>query len=89
MDTLFAKGHIVDLILAFMALEAVVLILYRRKTGFGIVPSDLLSNLLAGIFLLLALRCALVQAGWGWIALCLGLALFGHLADLKGRWRSR
>ena len=87
MAEFFTTGRIADLILGFMALEAVFLIAYRRRTGSGIAVSDLVGNLLPGICLVLALRSALVQAWWGWIALCLTLALFGHLAELRGRWR--
>lgn len=72
-----------------MALEGVALVIYRRKTGSGLGVAALFTNLFAGACLLLALRGALVQSGWGWIAGCLGLALIGHLADLRNRWGSR
>jgi len=85
----FASGHAIDLILGLMVLETLALALYHWKTGRGIAPSDLLVNLLPGAFLLLALRSALVQAGWGWIPLCLTAALLAHLADLRRRWRSQ
>jgi hypothetical protein len=84
---LFATGLVADLILALVGLEALSLLAYRRRTGRGVAPADLVFNLLAGACLLLALRGALVGAGWGWIALCLGAALFAHLADLRRRWR--
>ena len=87
MAEFFTTGRIADLILGFMALEAVLLIAYRRQTGKGITVGDLAGNLLPGICLVLALRCALVQAWWGWIALWLTLALFGHVAELRSRWQ--
>lgn len=46
----------------------------------------MIGNLLAGAFLLLALRCALTGAGWLWIALWLLAALLAHVADIVGRW---
>jgi hypothetical protein len=85
---LFATGRVVDLILALMALEGVFLVAYRRRTGRGIVAGDLLSNLLAGAGLLLAVRGALAGAGWIWIAACLLAALLAHVADLRRRWHA-
>ena len=43
--------------------------------------------LLAGAFLLLALRAALTGASWIPVALWLLAALFAHLVDLVRRWR--
>jgi hypothetical protein len=84
---LFGSGRIVDLIVALMLLEGIALVAYRRRTGRGIAPLDWVWNLLAGYFLLLALRAALVHSDWGWIALCLALALAAHMADLWRRAR--
>lgn len=83
----FTSGQVVDLILGLMLLEGMALAVYHVKTGRGLTPGDLLGNLLAGAFLLLALRTALVQAWWGWMALSLAAALLAHLADLRRRWR--
>lgn len=81
------SGHLVDLILALVAAEAVALIVYWRLTGRGIPTADLTPNLLSGACLLLALRAAL--GGWStaWIALSLACALMAHLVDLRRRWR--
>jgi hypothetical protein len=84
---LFASGRIVDLILALMAAEAVVLAVHYRRTGRGVALPDLAVNLAAGAGLLLALRAALTGAGWTWTAGWLALALAAHLADLARRWR--
>jgi hypothetical protein len=84
---LFASGRIVDLILALMAAEAVVLAVHYRRTGRGVPLPDLAVNLAAGAGLLLALRAALTGAGWAWTAGWLTLALAAHLADLARRWR--
>jgi hypothetical protein len=86
---LFATGRIVDLVLALMVLEGIVLVAYHRTTGRGLAPVGLLANLLAGVCLLLALRAALIGASWRWIALALAAALLAHLADLWRRWRSQ
>jgi hypothetical protein len=37
--------------------------------------------------MLLALRLALTDAWWGWIALSLALSGVAHALDLAGRWR--
>jgi hypothetical protein len=87
LNELFDTGRIVDLILLFVALEAVALIVYARSTArSGIAPMGVLTNLAAGTCLLLALRCALVASPWGWTAAWLLAALFAHLADLGQRW---
>ena len=86
MVELFTNGRIIDLILLLVVLEIIFIALYQHKTQRGIRLNDLISHLLAGIFLMLALRCALVSAGWEWIALCLVCALLAHLADLYQRW---
>jgi hypothetical protein len=86
MNDLFSSGHIVDLILGLMVVEAFVVAVYRRKTGRGVRLVDLLSNLLSGVFLLLALRFALLGAEWPLIAVVLIAAFAAHLADLWRRW---
>jgi len=88
MSELFATGRIVDLIIGLMVLEAVGLWFLRRRTGRGPLPLGLLVNLAAGGCLLLALRLALVDAGWLWVGAALGLAFVAHLADLIVRWRA-
>ena len=87
MNALFASGRIVDLILLLTLVEAIALVLHHRATGRGVSADDFLGNLISGVFLLLALRAALVGAWWGWIALSLLAALAAHLNDLRGRWR--
>jgi formate/nitrite transporter FocA (FNT family) len=63
MTALFASGHVVDIILAIMVLEAGLLLAYRYRTRRGPSAAELLSVLVPGVFLLLALRGALVGAG--------------------------
>ena len=87
MADLFATGRIIDLILGLVVLEAAVLALWRRRTGTGIPTGALLINLASGFFLLCAVRAALADAWWGWIALCLAGSLLAHMADLRSRWR--
>jgi hypothetical protein len=84
---LFASGRIVDLILAVLVAETAALWAWRRRTGRGVPPAELLGFLLAGACLLLALRAALTGAGWPAVALWLLLAGLAQAYDLRGRWR--
>ena len=77
-----------DGILAFMLVEAIVLIIVRKKTGQGLAPLDLFLSLAAGAALLLALRAALTGVSWIPVALWLIAALPAHLWDLQRRWRA-
>jgi hypothetical protein len=86
MAELFANGRIVDAVIALMLLEALLLLWLRARWRRGPAPADLLGNLAAGLFLLLALRAALVGAAWTWIAASLTAALVAHLYDLSRRW---
>ena len=83
---LITSGRIVDIIIGFMMLEALLLFLYGRMTTRGPAAADIATMLLAGLCLLLALRAALTGAGWLPIALCLLASLVAHLADLRRRY---
>ena len=66
----------------------VALALWRRWSGTGLALGGLAANLASGGFLLLAVRAALVDAAWEWVALALLGSLLAHLADLYGRWQA-
>ena len=87
MAELFASGRLVDLILVLVVIETIALLLYWNRTGRGVAPSDLLPNLFAGTFLLLALRATLTGGGWMVACFCLAAAGLAHLTDLYRRWR--
>lgn len=82
MNAFFESGRPVDLILVVLACEAVWLIAARRmriiETIFALLP---------GALILLALRGALTDAAWPWIAAPLALSFPAHLADLMLRRR--
>jgi hypothetical protein len=86
MADLFASGRLIDLILVVVVLEAAVLLLYWARVRRGIAPLDLLPNLCAGAFLLLALRVTLAGGGWMMASLCLAAAGLAHLTDVYRRW---
>ena len=75
----FTSGHAVDLVLALMAAEAVVLILVKRPA------LTVVLTILPGLAMMLALRAALTGAGWSWVAIWLTVSLPLHLADLRHR----
>jgi hypothetical protein len=86
MAELLLSGRLIDIILLLVALEIVFLHSLRSRGAPAL--ATLLPNLLAGACLLLALRLALGQASWVWLALALAASLVAHLLDLRQRWRS-
>ena len=87
MTDFLASAHIVDLVLAIVGLEIIVIALYLRVTRRGITPAEVLPNLFAGALLLLALRLALSGYPWPWYMACLAAAGIANVADLRQRWR--
>lgn len=83
MDALFASGLIADLVIAVLAAEAAAALWLRGWPG----AQPVLRALLPGVLLALALRAALTDAHWGWVALWLTAALPAHLLDLRARLR--
>jgi hypothetical protein len=86
MADLFASGRVIDLILGLVVVEVAALALWRQF-GAGPALGGLAANLASGGFLLLAVRAALVDASWQWVALALLGSLLAHLADLYCRQR--
>ena len=89
MAELFASGRIIDLILVLVAVEAAALALWRWWSGSGPGLRGMAANLASGACLLLAVRAALVGAGWELVAMPLLGSLLAHAADLYGRRRAR
>jgi hypothetical protein len=87
MRWLILSGHVADLAVALALAEWAWLAIHHRRTGYGLSGADLAGNVMAGVALLLALRCALTGGWWIWIAACLAAALAAHVADLRRRWR--
>lgn len=82
---LVANGRAVDLILVIMAVEFAVLSLRRRARRRQVVMMDLFFALAPGALILLALRAALMHAGWLWIAIFLAASFPIHMVDLIRR----
>ena len=82
-----ASETFVDVALAITVLEVIVLWVLRRRSGRGLATRALLANVGAGLFLMLAVRAALVGAAWPWLAGLFAAAGASHVADLAMRWR--
>jgi uncharacterized membrane protein (UPF0136 family) len=81
MTELFGSGRAIDLAMAVLALEALVIWGVMRRSRALPLPT-----LLAGLGLLLAWRFAQGGASWFWIALPLMAAGLAHGWDLWQRW---
>ncbi len=89
MQEFFASGRVVDVAIAMLALELVLMAWLQRHGGAVPNPVDVAVALAAGLFLLVALRFALTGAGWPLIATALLAALVAHLVDLARRCRAQ
>lgn len=79
-STLFGSGRAIDIVLGFVAIEAFLLATWKRWRA-----SEIISALLPGVFLLLAIRAALTGSPWFVVALFITASLPAHLYDLRRR----
>ena len=86
MAAFVSSGLIADVALALILLEALALYLLGRK-GRGPGLAAVAPFLAAGVFLMLALRAALVGAPWYCIAAALALSGVAHAIDVARRFR--
>ena len=86
MADMIINAALIDWILALVALEGAAILGWRALSGRGPQPLAFLSNLVAGAFLLVALRGAVSGASGGWIAACLFAGVLAHFVDLAARW---
>ena len=85
MTELFGSGHAIDLVIAVLVAESLLLWGVLRRGG-HLLP---MPTLLAGLGLLIAWRVAHSGGGWFWVALPLSLAGLAHGWDLWHRWPHR
>lgn len=85
LEAWFVSGRIIDVILAIVVLEAILLWLLRRFTGRGLGLVEIVGLLLSGVFLILAVRAALTGAAWSVVSLLLLLSFAAHLWELSRR----
>jgi hypothetical protein len=84
LDTLFASGRIIDLILVLVAVEFVVLALWPRLRG-RLSVWDAAALIAPGVCLMLTVKSALVQDPHMKTAALLAAALLFHLLDVARR----
>ena len=82
MAELYQSGRIIDVALAFIVLEFLVLVMLARRQNSGFAVHDFAFTLLSGAGLLIALRLFLAGADWKWIAVSLCTAGAAHLCDV-------
>jgi hypothetical protein len=87
MAWLINSGAAAAAILALTVVEFLILLLLRRLSISRLTIADLLPNILAGDFLLLAWLTNQRHAPWQATAAALLGALLSHIADLARRWR--
>lgn len=83
---IFSGTLLIDIVIAVTVIEWVLLSWWHRRTGRGIPMSELRATLLAGLYLMMALRASMVSAPWYVVALLLLAAGLSHAADLWRRW---
>jgi len=85
-DWLSPQG-LITFVIGFTLLEGVVLWIYRRFTGKGVAAKDFVANWVSGLCLMFALRSALADAWWVWVALWLLASGLIHASDVLSRWQ--
>jgi hypothetical protein len=88
MAAFLPDAWIVDVIIALVAVEAIVLMVWRALTGGGLTVAQTLANLSSGAALLLALRMAITGGLSASVLASLSVALIAHVADLTSRWEA-
>lgn len=86
MSEIISSRQLVDIVIALTLIECIFLLVFHQIKKCGIAPGDYLLNLGSGLCLMVALRCALVDAAWMWIALLLMASGLAHVTDLWRRW---
>ena len=89
MHEIFSRTLLIDIVITVTVIEWVLLSWWHRRTGRGIPMSELQGTLMAGLYLMLALRASMVSAPWYVVALLLLAAGLSHAADLWRRWGAR
>jgi uncharacterized integral membrane protein len=80
------SGRAVDVVLLVIAIEFVVLVVLAREDRAQAAMKWFFA-LMPGVLLLVALKAALVGAGWPWVTLWIAASFPFHLIDLMRRRR--
>jgi hypothetical protein len=87
MQSLWDSGRWIDLALAIVLAEVLIVAWMVQMTGRHLWFRAYLLNLGSGLCLIFALRSTLADTGWAMPALWLALSGALHGADLWSRWR--
>ena len=87
MDALLNSGVLIGGIVALVVFEILALWSQHRGVPHGGSISQYLPNLLAGLFLMIALQLAVWDASTPTLLTCLTLAGLCHLAEFRKNWR--
>jgi hypothetical protein len=79
--------RIITLVIGFTLIEGAALWMYRRATGKGVSGRDFTANWISGLCLMCALRSAVVDAWWVWVAIWMLGSGVAHWSDLWARWQ--
>lgn len=79
------SAFLVNLAIGITLAEWLALALYHRFTGRGLPPEAYALNLLSGLCLMMALRCALQGEAWWWGAGFLAASGAAHVTYLRRR----
>ena len=82
MAELFKSGHIIDFVLMMVVVQGLILGGLYKRGIWRAHPANYIISVLPGACLLLALRAALTDAHWSWVAACMALGLVTHWVDL-------
>ncbi len=88
MHEIFSGTLLIDIVITVTLVEWGVLSWWHRRTGRGIPMSELRATLLAGLYLMMALRASMMSAPWYLVALLLLAAGLSHASDLLRRWHA-
>ncbi len=89
MTELLHTGALIDVAVVVVGLELALLVALRRRMPAGLAPLDLVGQLLAGVLLMLAVRCAVTGADDRWTLGLLTASFPAHVFDLVRRARRR
>ncbi|NQX95265.1 MAG: hypothetical protein HRT64_10170 [Erythrobacter sp.] len=79
LQAFFDSGYAADVVLAVLVIEG----LWLASRGWSV--SRIAFALGPAVFIVLAVRAALVGAGWYWIALALAASFPLHVLDIRSR----
>lgn len=81
-ESAFSSGHIADLVLIVMMIEAAIIFILMRRGRINLPFRTYILGVIAGGFIVLALRLALTDAASAMIAIALALSFFAHIGEL-------